>query len=296
MSNPATILFISNSSHGDGAEVCLFRLMANLDRERYRPVLVMPGAGRMVAAASTLGITVYNLPVDWWIRADPNFRMSRLDLESSVAGITDVIERERPSIVHTNTSVVLAGAIAARRSGVPHVWHLHEMLKGHTELRSVLSLDDVYRIIGGLSDRVVTVAQALANECTAIDRSQITTIHNGVPPNASTREQANQLRRELGIASDAIVVTAVGALIPAKGYDDLIDAAAIARRNGVAQTYLIVGRGEESVLSGLREHAVRAGVDDLVHFLGFRSDVPAVLAASSIHAHPSHGEALPTAV
>ena len=293
---PTTILFISNSSRGDGAEVCLFRLMASIDRERFRPVLVMPGSGAMVERARLLDIPVYDRQVDWWIRADPAFRMRRLDLSSAVDGIVDVIERERPALVHTNTSVVLAGALAARRCGVPHVWHLHEVLDGHTELRTVLPLDDVYRIIGELSDRVVTVARAQLAECTVIEASKLLTIPNGVEPNVVGPAEAAAVRRELAIADDAIVVASVGAVIPRKGYEDLVEAAAIARRTGVEIVCLIVGRGEPSEIERLSARARELGVDDRVRLLGFRSDVPAVLAAADILAHPSRNEALPTAI
>jgi glycosyltransferase involved in cell wall biosynthesis len=293
---PSTILFVSNSSRGDGAEVCLFRLLATIDREKFRPIVVMPGGGRMVAKAKELGISVYERPVDWWIRADPKFQMSRLDLETVIRSITEVIDRERPALIHTNTSVILAGALAARRSGVPHVWHLHEVLKGHTDLRSVLPLDDVYKIIGELSDRVVTVARAQLKECSSIDPSRLRTIPNGVQPNVVDRDAAMSVRRQLGLDEGTLVIASVGAVILRKGYEDLIDAATIVRDAGVDAHYLIVGRGDEDALARLRARVAERGVGDRVHLLGFRADVPAVLAASDILAHPSRNEALPTAI
>ena len=270
--------------------------MSGLDRARFRPVLVAPGNGAMAHAARDAGITVYDRAVDWWIRADDSFSMSRLDIENAVVGLLDVIDRERPSIVHTNTSVVISGAIAARRRRLYHVWHLHEVLHGHTELRTVLPLDDVFRVIDGLSDRVVTVSQAQRSECSAIDPSRLCTISNGVYRNVVAAADARTVRNELGVADDVCLVTAVGSIIPRKGHADLIEAAAILRGEGIEARYLIVGNGAEKEVAGLKARASALGVGDIVGFSGFRSDVQSVLAASDVLAQPSRNEALPTAV
>jgi glycosyltransferase involved in cell wall biosynthesis len=292
---PSTILFISHSSQGDGAEICLFRLLATIDRERFRPVLVMPGGGRMVGLAKDLKIPTYQCRVDWWIRADPAYRMSRLDLKSTVAGIMDVIERERPVIVHTNTSVVLSGALAARQSGVRHIWHLHELLGEHTSLRAVLSLADVNRIIGDLSDRIVTVARAQRSALSAVDRGHILTIPNGAPANPFTAAERLATRRELGLESSLIIAT-VGSVTASKGIGDLIASAAVMKQMGLDAAHIVIGTGEEAELQRIRLEAAHLGVADRIHFLGFRADVPALLAASDILLHPSHNEALPTVV
>ncbi|MGH3041767.1 MAG: glycosyltransferase, partial [Gaiellaceae bacterium] len=56
----------------------------------------------------------------------------------------------------------------------------------------------------------------------------------------------------------------------------------------------IAGRGEEE--RALRDFAAGSGIAHRVHLLGFRSDVPDILAAADIYAMPSLSEGLPLAL
>ncbi len=84
----------------------------------------------------------------------------------------------------------------------------------------------------------------------------------------------------------APVVLAMGRLHRNKGFDILI--AAISRLDGVHA--VIAGEGPERV--GLQRLAAHAGVAARVHFLGWRTDTAALLAASTLLACPSRSEPL----
>lgn len=96
------------------------------------------------------------------------------------------------------------------------------------------------------------------------------------------------LRAELGIAPEERIVVAAGRLVEQKGFDLLLDAFARLDRPGVH--LVIAGEGEEE--AELRAHADCLGVAGRVHWLGFRSDVRAVLAAADIFALSSRREGM----
>ena len=50
----------------------------------------------------------------------------RCRLPGAVRRLVALIGRERAALVHSNAGAVLGGAIAARRAGAPHLWHLQE--------------------------------------------------------------------------------------------------------------------------------------------------------------------------
>jgi glycosyltransferase involved in cell wall biosynthesis len=88
-----------------------------------------------------------------------------------------------------------------------------------------------------------------------------------------------------------------GQLIPAKGCDRLLDALAILVRRGHDATLDIIGdtaRWEpenwRGYIASLQERAVRPDIRGRVHFLGWRDDVPALLAAGTVHCFPSRIE------
>ena len=90
----------------------------------------------------------------------------------------------------------------------------------------------------------------------------------------------------LPVPADAKLVLAMGRLHRNKGFDLLI--AAVSRLPGVHAA--IAGEGPERV--GLERLARHAGVADRVHFLGWRSDTPALLAACDVLVCPSRVEPL----
>jgi glycosyltransferase involved in cell wall biosynthesis len=89
----------------------------------------------------------------------------------------------------------------------------------------------------------------------------------------------------------------VGQIIPEKGVDLLLEAAAALRRDGLTLRVGIVGSMEGWVApryEGYRERLLaRSRCDDLagaVVFFGWREDVPALMAASRVHCCPSRPE------
>jgi glycosyltransferase involved in cell wall biosynthesis len=89
----------------------------------------------------------------------------------------------------------------------------------------------------------------------------------------------------------------VGQIIPEKGVDLLLDAAALARARGLDLTVDIVGDMDgweapeyRGYRASVRERASRDDLRDMVRFLGLRDDVPALLAHGGIHCCPSRPE------
>ena len=49
---------------------------------------------------------------------------------ADAGGLGRMARKRGVALVHTNTSVTLGGAAAARVAGVPHVWHVREIYAG----------------------------------------------------------------------------------------------------------------------------------------------------------------------
>ncbi|RPI22786.1 MAG: glycosyltransferase family 1 protein [Chloroflexota bacterium] len=126
-------------------------------------------------------------------------------------------------------------------------------------------------------------------------REKIAVISNGVDVRRYRRDVDRQgIRQELGLPEDARLASVVGTLKEQKGHRYLIEAAApvLVRRPGLH--ILIIGDG---VLGpALQAQAREAGLEGQIHFLGNRSDVPELLAASDYFILPSLWEGLPMAL
>lgn len=95
-------------------------------------------------------------------------------------------------------------------------------------------------------------------------------------------------RKELGVGSDEILVLSVGELMTRKNHEVIIEA--IARANNLRIKYVICGIGDR--LEFLVNLAKKLGISDRVSFIGLRYDIPEVLKAADIFAHPSKREGL----
>lgn len=95
-------------------------------------------------------------------------------------------------------------------------------------------------------------------------------------------------REELGIAPDELMILSVGELQTRKNHEVMIRA--VAKLNNPKVRYMICGRGE--LLESLQKLAEELGIRDRVSFLGYRKDVPQIMRAADIYAHPSKREGL----
>lgn len=146
------------------------------------------------------------------------------------------------------------------------------------------------------ADRVIvngrgTSAFAVGAEGARPDR--LVSIPNGVAVEAYGAPLPREaLRAELGLAPEARLIGAVGRLTPQKGLDVLLDALAAPSLAGVHLA--LVGAGEEE--GRLREQASALGLGSRVHVLGYRRDVPQLLGALDLYAHPARFEGMPNAL
>jgi glycosyltransferase involved in cell wall biosynthesis len=183
------------------------------------------------------------------------------------------------ALVHTNTSVTLGGAGAARIARLPHVWHVREIYAGFERYWPA------YRRLLLSADALPCVSQATRAQLGASPKALV--LHDGLAL-APMRGERAAARAALDLPADAFVVTILGRISSWKGQDVLIRALAAAGDDGAIA--LIAGdpwRGEERRLEELRALAGALGVADRVRFAGFRPDVENVYGAADVVAVPS---------
>lgn len=98
-----------------------------------------------------------------------------------------------------------------------------------------------------------------------------------------------QKREEMGVKDEDIVLISMGDLVPRKNYGAAIRA--IAKANDPRLQYMICGRGPE--LENLQNLAKELGVENQIHFLGFRTDVKELLTGADIFLFTTRQEGLP---
>jgi glycosyltransferase involved in cell wall biosynthesis len=99
-----------------------------------------------------------------------------------------------------------------------------------------------------------------------------------------------EIRQTLGVSQKDMVLINVGGLSPVKNQMELITLVAALHETGIPVHLLIVGAGE--LKFKLDKEIKRFNLQDFVHLLGERDDVPSLLAASDLFILSSRTEAM----
>lgn len=280
---PARIALMLESDGPGGAETMLLHLAEALRARGHTvcPVGPAEGEGWLPAQLRSRGFEpktfTLSRPLDWRCMAD----------------MTRLLRAEKVEVVHSHEfTMAFYGGIAARRLDLPHVITMHGGRRYGTAWRRRAALRWAVRS----SRRLVAVSEATRSELAmtlGMPEEEISVIRNGVP--ARPGEPA-AVRKELALAEGESLILAVGNLYPVKGHAVLLRALArVARESPTLKWRVaIAGRGEEE--QRLRSLAGREGIEDRLQLLGFRTDIPDLLAAADVFAMPSLQEGLPLAL
>ncbi|HZD00542.1 MAG TPA: glycosyltransferase [Actinomycetes bacterium] len=196
-------------------------------------------------------------------------------------------------IVHTHTAKAgVLGRFAARARKVPAVVHTIHGFPVHPGMSwpTRQALLAVERLAARCSDRVIAVCHANASEALALRIAapeRLTVVVSGVPAAAVVAGDRARGRAGLGLPQDAPVVGTVTRFMEQKAPLDFVAAARRIVAADPAAHVLVIGDGP---LRAEVEHA--AAGEPRIHLLGFRNDVPHLLAATDVVAFSSLWEGL----
>jgi glycosyltransferase involved in cell wall biosynthesis len=263
-----------------GAELLTLRLSEGLRARGHEVVPVGParGSGWLGNLFRERGFATETFslrhPLDW----------------ACARQLESVMRRRRVDVVHSHEfTMAVYGTAAARLAGRGHVITMHGNQVMTTRWRRRAALRAAFRF----SDAVVAVSldtKRHLDDRLGLRPDVVQVVANGVfvPPGDRDR-----VRRELGVQQGELLVMASGSLVERKGHAVLIRALAGLDR-ALPWRLAIAGQGQER--EALELLAASLDVADRVHILGFRDDMPDVLAATDICAMPSLWEGLPLAL
>jgi sugar transferase (PEP-CTERM/EpsH1 system associated) len=226
-------------------------------------------------------------------RLDPEIRLFELNRKPGndpklVAQLYRLLRRERPHVLHTHRWATLCeGLIAARLAGVPFVVHGE-----HGTLETRRHNAFVQRTVWKRVDQVLSVSSRLAERMAreiSFPLDRIKVIRNGVDTTRFRPGGGAAARQALGVSPDALIIGAVGRLVPVKDYPTLLRALALLRERGVAFESIIAGTGP--LRDELTALAISLGLAN-VRFLGNRNDIEHVLPAFDVFVLSSSSEGL----
>lgn len=265
--NRKSILFVSHISDLSGAPISLSLLAKNLSRDKYHPIIALPGKGPIASRLIPYGL-YHQVYKDTFIhKLFPSLKIIR------------ILKERQIDLVYLNTSATIWAAKAAKRMKVPVISHIREDLRG---LNNLL----IRSKIGLCSDRIVLISEWMKS---FIRSNKAVVVHNTVDIADFQHLRPDKIRSEFDIKGRSIVF--VGSLEERKGIKYLIQAFPLIKASAPDVKLLVIGNplpGRGHYIDTLKE---LAKYDENIIFAGSRPDVYDIIAACDVLVVPSLSEA-----
>ena len=278
------LLLLHSSNDLYGASKIFLQLIDLLIKNGFDVHVILSSKGpldKMISQIKGTHVSYYSLGVLRKKYLNPLGLINRLVTNvKAIAFLSKYIKDHSIDLVYTNTSTILSGGIAAKKNGVPSIFHVHEIPTGN-KLYEFLS----GKIINWYSSKVLTVSESVKKHWLKyIEVKKIERIYNGII--FSKTDSLVELERD----QDDFVITSVARLIPYKGHIYLIDIADELIKKSSKFKFLIVGDTLPSYSSyekSVKQKVKDLGLENQIKFLGFRNDISGILKQSDLFIHPA---------
>jgi len=286
---PLPVLYVNHVSFVSGAERSLLDLLAHLNREEVKPCLACPD-GELAERARRLDVEVISFNIAPFRRTHNPAALSSYML-TWIAGknqLRKIAESLDPKIIHSNsaTAHLYAGA-AAKKLDVPCLWHARDLRRLPFPVNSICRG----------ADAIVAVSQCVADFLRAegFPRSRIKRIHNGIGVEAWRSSVTNRdVRAEIGLERQSRMLLMAAQFAPWKRHEDALHAMPYILQREPSARLVLAGcdlRGCHAELEeNLKSLAAELGIDEQVHFIGLRDDMPDLINAAEVIIIPSDAE------
>ncbi len=210
-----------------------------------------------------------------------------------------IINKDKPLIVHTHSSKAgLIGRLAAKLAGAPiivHTPHGHVFFGYFGPFKTKLFI-----IFEKLASRITDKIVALTNRekedhilFKIAEEDKFSVIYSGIELNAlkeSSSGEKQNLKKELGIPENSLIVGTAGRLVPVKGPEFLVKASKYIISKYPDTYFMFTGDG--TLEHDLKRKALEMGISDNIIFLGWRDDLAKIISIYDIFVLPSLNEGM----
>lgn len=205
-----------------------------------------------------------------------------------------LIRRENPDVIHTHTAKAgvlgrLAAILAGSEAMKVHTFHGH-LLHGYFAGWKIKLVVAIEKFLATRTDVLVAVGNQVKEDLLKAgigERNQYRVFFPGLPtPSDFNRDE---VRKDLGLNLEETYCTFVGRLTQIKRPDRLLDVISATKARGLNLHFLVAGEGE--LFESSKARAIEEKLP--VTFLGWRSNIDQLFAASDIAILTSDNEGIP---
>jgi glycosyltransferase involved in cell wall biosynthesis len=304
-----TVLFIDADGGWGGAPKSLLTLVKHLNSNDFRPVLLIGMPGPVIDEYRKRGISLYVEPLSCFVyhRNNRGSLLKKITMmvrmgPKVIMTLRKIVKLEEIDLVHINSVVILPTALLFKMFfSLPVIFHVREML-----LENIVGKIQ-NKLIYFSGDKIVVPSEnearqfAKGKEC-----DKVLVRYNPVDMREFqfSSVERERIRREVKVDEGTIILSTIGAIVPGKGQDRIIEIVRdIKKQYDGKIKFLIVGkidipkekgrmrkllrfvRGENKLQKfqlELAEKIIQYGLQDDMTIMDHRRDVWRILSASDI--------------
>jgi glycosyltransferase involved in cell wall biosynthesis len=197
------ILFLHSSSDAYGASKIFLQTVSIAQKNGHTVVVALSNKGSLEQSIRAMGIEVHIVNLGIIRRQYFNLIgiINRFQKWRIAAGVLKtIIQSHQIDTIYSNTAAVLIGGFVARRNGLKHIWHIHEIIEKPAFL---------YRFLAwrfrATADQLIVVSKAVETHWQhALPANKITQIYNGIEPIKAS--DAPDFKSTFNIPANALVI------------------------------------------------------------------------------------------
>ena len=288
------ILFIHQSAELYGSDKTLLLLLKNLDKNKFKPVVLLPFDGPLKEALENEKIEVVIAPVLKLYRklfTPKNLIGFFKDIKTAFKIVNELHKKYQFTLIYSNTLAVLFGIMFAWKNNIKHLWHVHEIIEKPSLFKKafvgLLSLKSNTHIV--YNSQATKVFWELNKSI--INKGVV--IWNGIEiytPESSTSELFD-IRKNLFLAQpNEIILALVGRISRWKGQMILLDAFNNLVQKNENIKLVFVGApppNQEKFQKDLEERIASFKLNDKVLIIPFQNEIHKIWQAIDIAVVPS---------
>ncbi len=286
-------LFVNHAGQLGGAEINLLELLSQL---KVNKKVVLFESGPLLGRLESQGIDVRVIDAGkdlFQLACDTPVLRRAAGLRDIPRALTQLVRIARDcDLIYVNTKKALVLALlTARMTRRPLVWNQQDEMRSPNGLsfREKLSEHSLVTLLNRYGSKIFSVSKACAESFVAAGgRPELPVVlYTGLDPlRFASYGDRRAIRLKVGLPADVPLIGCFGRITVWKGQRVLLEAMPHIPGAHVA----FVGGpilAEKGFLESLHSLTMTLGLSDRVHFLGFRDNVPELMSAVDVVAHPS---------
>lgn len=207
----------------------------------------------------------------------------------SIVKIINIIKKNNVRLIYSNTSVNIVGIIAAKLTGIDHIWHIHEQFSGFINKK----LNTIYSYLMRYSKNTnIFISTNIFNEWRDNTSNQKGIIVGNPVKRSILLNRKNT--SSLSLNKEILSLGFAGSLVENKNVISILKALNYISESGI--NYKVAIAGEGNLKSELIDYCKVNNLDKKVEFLGVLDDMNSFYDKIDVLILPSYTEGVPLVV